>query len=107
MGWVIPVLRKEIDQRQVIAAFDNKRRTLTRSAVIIVAVVVGLGIQAYQGGLTKPMAAVFFAVSFVWGLIVNVKIWRCPACNGHLGKLYLGLKFPKYCPNCGVMLMNE
>ncbi len=66
-----------------------------------------ISIVAYQSGISKTMTGALLVVSFVWALIVHVKLWRCPSCNGHLGRLYLGLKLPKFCPHCGIRLFDE
>ena len=93
-------LRKDVDEKKVIAEFEKRRSNLTRLAIIIGVIVAAVCIMAYQSGISKTTTAVLLSVSFVWALIVHVKIWRCPCCNGHLGRLYLGLKLPKYCPHC-------
>ena len=33
-------------------------------------------------------------------LVALIYKWRCPACNGYLGRAFS----PKYCPKCGVEL---
>jgi len=99
--------RKDIGEKKVIAEFEKRRSNLTRLVIIIGVVVAAVSIMAYQSGISKTTTAVLLAVSFVWALIVHVKIWRCPSCNGHLGRLYLGLKLPKYCPHCGIILIEE
>ena len=100
-------LRKDVDEKKVIAEFEKRRSNLTRLAIIIGVIVAAVCIMAYQSGISKTTTAVLLSVSFVWALIVHVKIWRCPSCNGHLGRLYLGLKLPKYCPHCGIILIEE
>lgn len=59
--------------------------------------------HAFSGGT----AVVIMVVLFLWALVVNMMLWRCPSCGGHLGKLYFGEKFQKYCPNCGIKLMEK
>ncbi len=99
--------RKDISEKEVIAEFEERRSKLTRLAIIIGLIVGAISLMAYQSGLSKTMTAILLAVSFTWALIVHVKIWRCPSCNGHLGRLYFGLKLPKYCPHCGIKLVEE
>jgi len=96
----------DLSEKDVIAEFEKRRRKLTLFAIIIGLIVGAVSFMAYQSGMPKPMAGILLVVSFAWALIVHVKLWRCPACNGHLGRLYLGLKLPKYCPHCGIKLIQ-
>ena len=98
--------RKDIDEKEVIAEFEVRRSKLTRFTIIVGAIVAAVSLMAYQSGISKTMTAILLAISFIWALIVHVKIWRCPSCNGHLGRLYLGLKLPKFCPHCGIKLIE-
>ena len=98
--------RKDIDEKEVIAEFEVRRSKLTRFTIIVGAIVGAVSLMAYQSGISKTMTAILLAISFIWALIVHVKIWRCPSCNGHLGRLYLGLKLPKFCPHCGIKLIE-
>ena len=99
--------RKEGAEKRVVAEFERRRSKITRWAIVFGVVVAAVIIMSYQGGISKTMTAVLLVVSFVWALAVHAKIWRCPSCNGHLGKLYLGLKLPKHCPHCGICLIEE
>jgi len=99
--------KKNIDEKEVIAEFEERRSKLTRLAIIIGVIVGAVSIMAYQSGISKTMTAIILIISFIWALIVHVKIWRCPSCNGHLGRLYLGLKLPRYCPHCGIKLIEK
>ena len=100
-------LIKDIGEKEVIAEFEERRSKLTRLAIIIGVIVGAVSIVAYQSGISKTMTGILLAVSFIWALIVHVKLWRCPSCNGHLGRLYLGLKLPKFCPHCGIQLIED
>ena len=99
--------RKETAEKKVIAEFEKRRRNLTRFVIIAGVFVAVVSSLAYQSGLSKMTAVALLVVSFACALIVHIKIWRCPSCNGHLGRLYLGLKLPKYCPHCGIALIEE
>ena len=99
--------KKNISEREVIAEFAKRRSKLTRLAIFLGIIVGGVVIMDFQTGISKPTTAILLGISFIWALIVHVKIWRCPSCNGHLGRLYLGLKEPKFCPNCGIKLINS
>ena len=99
-------IKEDIREKDVISEFENRRSKLTRFAIIIGIIVGAVSLMAYQDGIPKTMTAALMVISFMWALIVHVKIWRCPSCNGHLGRLYLGLKLPKYCPHCGIKLIE-
>ena len=44
---------------------------------------------------------VLIAIGPIIGLLLySLKNWRCPACNGYLGKGF----FPAFCPKCGARL---
>ncbi len=91
-------IQKEFAQRQARIA----RLTLGLAAYTMLV----LGLHFLQITSIQLTIALFIG-SLAYGLVVHLRIWRCPACNGHLGKLYIGLKAPKYCPQCGVRLVNE
>ena len=93
-------------RKEVIAEFEERRSKLTRLAIIIGIVVGAVSLMAYEGGISKAITAIFLSGSFVWALVVHVKLWRCPSCNGHLGRLSLVLKLPKFCPHCGIHLIE-
>jgi len=97
---------KTISEKDVIAEFEERRSKLARFAIIIGITIGAVILMAFQNGISNNVTAIILAISFVWALIVHVKIWRCPSCNGHLGRLYLGLKLPKYCPHCGIKLIE-
>ena len=99
--------KENVCEKAVVSEFENRRSKLTRFAIIIGIIVGATSLIAFQGGIPKAMAATLMVISFMWALIVHVKIWRCPSCNGHLGRLYLGLKLPKFCPKCGIRLIEE
>ena len=43
-----------------------------------------------------------FAVLIVAALIFSSRNWRCPACDGYLGRGF----HPTFCPKCGVQLRS-
>ncbi len=101
------VPRKYFNEKEVISEFEKRRRKLTRLALVIGIVIGAVILVRYQLGIPKEMTAILLAVSFVWAFIVHFKLWRCPSCDGHLGRVYLGLKLPKFCPHCGIRLIKE
>ena len=100
-------IRNDFGEKEVIAEFEKRRSKLTRLAIIIGIVVGVVSLIAYESGISKAMTAILLSASFIWALIAHVKLWRCPSCNGHLGRLYLGLKLPKFCPHCGIQLIED
>lgn len=55
--------------------------------------------------LVPAFALIFATIGLsIWG---GTTFWRCPSCKGHLGKLYIGLDHPKYCPECGIELIEQ
>ncbi len=98
---------ENISKEEVIAEFRNRRERINRLAVTLGIIAGATVILTYVGVASNTTAAFLLAVFFIWAGFVNVKVWRCPSCNAHLGKLYLGLKEPKHCPNCGIKLIER
>jgi len=92
---------------KVTREFAKRRLAITRLAITVMILTGVILLMAYAGLVPKFITALMLGLFFVYGAIVNVWKWRCPSCNGHLGKLYLGLKEPKYCPGCGIKLIEE
>ncbi|NGP89703.1 hypothetical protein [Fodinibius halophilus] len=77
--------------------------------VVVVSALLMFGIvyllEMNMVGLVPGLALVLATIGLsIWGV---TSFWRCPSCNGHLGKLYIGLDHPKYCPGCGVELIEQ
>ena len=85
-------------------ATRRKRQLLVTLPMIAAFLAIGLGSGAEGGDVlgipsqVLTMAAVVLALLLV---VFSFQNWRCPACNGYLGR-YWG---PKYCPKCGVALV--
>jgi len=99
-------LNKKISEEEVIAEFSKRRKRVTQLAVSL-GILVGVLVILYQGVASNTIMIILLVLLFVAAAYMNIKIWRCPSCNGHLGKLYLGLKGPKHCPNCGIRLLRQ
>jgi hypothetical protein len=101
--------RNIMSEEEVVAEFAVRRKRITQLAVLS-GVVVGLAILVlYNNRMVSNgnvIAALVVGAVVIVAAFVNVKLWRCPACEGHLGKLYLGLRWPKHCPNCGIALVD-
>jgi len=98
---------KNISEKEVVADFTIRRTKITRLAIMLGIIAGGAIIFLYQGIATNTTAIILLVVIFVSAAFINIKLWRCPSCNGHLGKLYLGLKKPRHCPNCGIKLVEH
>jgi len=98
---------KNISEKEVVEEFRNRREKITRLAVTLGIIAGAIVIMTYTGVASKTTAAFLLVVFFISTVFVHLKIWRCPSCNGHLGRLYLGLKEPKHCPNCGIRLIER
>ena len=92
---------------KIVAEFAIRRAKITRVA-IVGGILVGFTVLLQYEGIiaSSTTALILLPLTFVLAAWVGWKLWRCPSCNGQLGKLYLGLKEPKYCPNCGVRLVE-
>ncbi len=99
--------RNNISAEEVIAEFTIRRAKITRLAIVLGIIAGGAVIFFYQGITSNTPAIILLAVVFAFAIYVHIKVWRCPSCNGHLGRLYLGLKEPKHCPNCGIKLIEQ
>lgn len=51
-------------------------------------------------GMTGNSFVVVFLAAIAGILIFSFKNWRCPACDGYLGKGFN----PSFCPKCGAQL---
>ncbi len=83
----------------------KKRRSRRRTCVIIAVVGICLSVSAAGGGIAGMPREFVDTVAF--GLVVGVVLfsfvnWRCPACDGYLGK---GAS-PKFCRKCGTQLQS-
>ena len=98
----------EFEQQQVIREFQARRQKITRAAVFgAVAVALILVSPHYFGVDPRTGRAALMLIVFAVALWIHLRVWRCPHCGGHPGKLYLGLPEPFYCPQCGVQLAEH
>lgn len=93
----------EVVNEQVRREFRVRRFRQHAVSLPLFAMVIGLGIWS----LTKPevseVGSSLMALPIVIALAVlafSVWNWRCPSCNGYLGKTIN----PKECPKCGTEL---
>lgn len=95
---------KDISDEKVIEEYASRRANITKLTIFVGIISAGAVLLLYTGVASNAVAAILLTAVFIAAAIINIKLWRCPACNGHLGKLYLGLKGPKFCPQCGIQL---
>jgi len=71
--------------------------------VVLVVVFAALG-EGKNGeavlGLSPAVIGPAFLLFVVGALVFSLRNWRCPACDGYLGK---GIN-PRFCPGCGAAL---
>ena len=91
----------------VAAQFRSRRLLLTQLAVLLGIVAAVLLTLAYLGIAHESVITVLVGLLLAFALVVNLRLWRCPSCNGHLGRLYIGIQQPKFCPNCGIRLIED
>ncbi len=95
---------KNISTEKIIEEFAIRRASITKLAIFAGIISGAAMLLLYVGVASNVVTAILLAAVFIAAAFINIKLWRCPACNGHLGKLYLGLKGPKFCPACGIKL---
>ncbi len=97
---------KPTTKKDVISELEKRRRKLAIIAFIAGVTTGTFILVALQNKISNTFMVAILVILFMFAFIVNVKLWRCPSCNGHLGKLHLDLKLPKYCPHCGTRLVE-
>ena len=97
---------KELSEKEITKEFVRRRKRLMVIAIIFGVTISAVVLGALQGWMPNAATATVLIISFLWAFIANMRMWRCPSCNGHLGKLYLGINLPKYCPHCGIKLIE-
>ncbi len=97
----------DVEQRRIFEQFARQRKMivfLAADMALLVAIVLAL----FFTGIAPPTIAVgLLLASFGFGAVVNLRLWRCPHCKQHLGKLYFGISEPRFCPHCAVPLIER
>ena len=97
-----------LEERRVIAEFAKRRKKIYTLIALIVILTGGVLFLIFkEEALTRPAGALLMVAIFAITLFGHLRIWRCPHCNGHLGRLYLGLDSPRFCPQCGIRLVEK
>lgn len=91
----------------VMAVFAQRRRwRLVSMAIMLVFVILIVAGENRPEGTVWGMRSDYMVwvmiVPIMVNLLVNLRLWRCPACNRMLGKGYN----PRYCNNCGKALRD-
>jgi len=97
---------KELSEKDIIKEFERRRKSLMVIAIVFGVTISAVVLGSLLGWMPNTTTAIVLIISFLWAFIANIRMWRCPLCNGHLGKLYLGIKLPKYCSHCGIKLIE-
>ena len=78
---------------------------LKRNRIILLAVLILLVPLAYLAHQLIPALALIPLVGWLILYLAMVHLlWRCPHCDGYLGKVN---KVPTHCPHCGKELLND
>lgn len=89
---------------QVVEEFKRRQRKQLLVSLLAIAVALFVFIQADRGGSIAGMSCSSLAIpafAVILGvLIFSLQNWRCPACNGYLGKAIS----PRFCSKCGAAL---
>lgn len=95
--------RTEQEKAAFRTQFAARRRNQIILAVPLIAVILLLVSSEGQDsvlGIPITIAGPGAVVLILAGLVFSLYNWRCPACNGYLGKAIS----PKFCARCGVEL---
>ncbi len=83
---------------------ERRNRQWMVTAPMVLLVIAAMWFRDHPGQALMGVGAnVFFSVflaSLALVTIFTFRNWRCPACNGYLGKAIS----PKFCPKCGSQL---
>ena len=79
----------------------NMKQRKTVLTVMILITVVLLILANLLHGLARLIAWILMIASLAMFVLVWAKLWRCPKCGGHLGRMGDG---PDRCPHCGEKL---
>ena len=71
--------------------------------IIFAAVTAQNGISLESFGVSTTFVFYAFAVFVVCIVIFSFKNWRCPACQGYLGRG----NNPRFCPKCGIGFRDD
>ena len=84
-----------------------KARRTRQMVLIVPMILLAIGLAFIRDGKTMEIAGfssntlgIAFLVIVVGVVAFTIKNWRCPACNGYLGRTIS----PRFCQKCGVEL---
>jgi len=85
--------------------FSKRRRRQLLLAVPLVPAFIAVAVQRDSAtpeifGVPPSIYGPAFFVLVIAALIFSFLNWRCPACNGYLGKAFS----PRFCAKCGAVL---
>jgi hypothetical protein len=90
---------------QFIEQFKSRRTRQLMVSLPLIASIVGFsffreGELEQIAGISSGTLGAGFLVLMVGAIAFSLKNWRCPACNGYLGRTIS----PRFCQKCGVQL---
>ena len=80
---------------------NMKQRKIVLTVMILITVVLLLLANLLHGHLARLIAWILMIASLAMFVLVWAKLWRCPKCGGHLGRMGDG---SDRCPHCGEKL---
>ena len=96
-----------MNTEKIQSVFKKRQQSIIRSMIGISVLVASVSFLVLREIIPKLDALAVLIPAFGYAIIINLTKWRCPACHHHLGKLYHGLREPRYCSYCGVKLINK
>jgi len=92
-------MQRERDPKVVEEFRRRRKRQLWLAAFLIAGLISLTWLMERQGQSEKARGAIVITIVLA-ALAYSWRNWRCPACNGYLGKS----AFLSFCPRCGIPL---